>query len=48
MNNRNKEEIAYKVSAVATMKSKDLPDIRYGLEGKAVTIIGKKLTSPIF
>ncbi len=33
---------AYKVSATTTINSKDLPNIRYGLQGKTVTIIGKK------
>ncbi|SBW31824.1 Lactococcin A secretion protein lcnD (plasmid) [Lactococcus lactis subsp. lactis] len=37
-----KEGNAYKVFATTTIKSKDLPNIRYGLQGKTVTIIGKK------
>lgn len=37
-----KEGSAYKVSAVTAINSKDLPNIRYGLQGKTVTIIGKK------
>lgn len=37
-----KEGNAYKVSATTTINSKDLPNIRYGLQGKTVTIIGKK------
>ena len=37
-----KEENAYKVSATTAINAKDLPNIRYGLQGKTVTIIGKK------
>jgi competence factor transport accessory protein ComB len=37
-----KEGNAYKVSATTTINAKDLPNIRYGLQGKTVTIIGKK------
>lgn len=37
-----KEGNAYKVSAITTVNSKDLPNIRYGLQGKTVTVIGKK------
>lgn len=37
-----KEGNAYKVSAVTTINSKDIPNIRYGLQGKTVIIIGKK------
>lgn len=37
-----KEGNAYRVSAVTTIDSKALPNIRYGLQGKTVTIIGKK------
>ena len=37
-----KEGNAYKVSAITIINAKDLPNIRYGLQGKTVTIIGKK------